>query len=253
MKTIILRLLIIAIIPFCFESDINAQISVFQFRHVPSENIDEFVHRESTYWSQVAQKAVNEGNLLSWSLWERVGGWKLGDKTANFVFVNTYSDAKGLDNMGKIWNPSAVFPDARYRDMETSSLSETIHMIILNEVAQVGAGTPFQYAKVNFAKASDLNAYIDLETSVWMPFVKPYIEGGNSPLKYWSVARVISPGGELMPFNAITVDGFDKMSDAISGVFPTGTTYPSFDEFDKVHTKEYIQLYRLVAASQPKQ
>ncbi|MDH3651789.1 MAG: hypothetical protein OEQ53_19045, partial [Saprospiraceae bacterium] len=42
-----------------------AQIVSIQYRHVPQDNIAEFIHRETTYWSQVAQKAVDDGKLVS--------------------------------------------------------------------------------------------------------------------------------------------------------------------------------------------
>jgi hypothetical protein len=253
MKTFLLRLLSMTIILFYAKSDLDSQISVMQFRHVPSENVDEFVHRETTYWSQVAQKAVNDGKLISWSLWERIGGWKLSEKTANFVFVNTFADPEALDNMGSIWNPMSVFPNGRFNDMETESLSETLHMIITADEATVWNNIPFQYARVNFAKAKDLETYLELEKSVWMPFVKTFIEKGTSTIKFWSLLSVISPGGEMMPFNAITIDGFETMGGAFGSAFPEGTTLPSFDELEKVHSKEYIQLYRLVKTSVPKE
>jgi hypothetical protein len=61
--------LLIAI--FCclgFSTNSGAQdISVFQYRHVPGDKIDEFLHRETTYWSEVAQKGVEKGNLITWA------------------------------------------------------------------------------------------------------------------------------------------------------------------------------------------
>lgn len=227
-----------------------SQVSVMQYRNVSQENIDEFIHRETTYWSQVAQKAVDEGKLLRWSLWQRVGGWDMDENSANFVFVNTVADAKGLDNMGEIWNPMASFPDGRIADMETGSLSKVVHQIYARDVATVTTGEPFQYAVVNYAKASDVAKYLELETTTWMPFIKPLIEGGTVAQKYWGVSRVISPSGTGVPFNAVTVDGFDTLSDALSPTFPENIETPSFVEFNEVHDKAYIQVYRLVKAVQ---
>ncbi|NNF35783.1 MAG: hypothetical protein HKN68_16865 [Saprospiraceae bacterium] len=253
MKILNFRSLWILTISICFFSEIFSQVSVMQFRNVPQENIEEFIHRETTYWSEVAQKAVNEGKMVGWSLWQRVGGWDMDDASTNFVFVNTFANAEGVDNAGSIWNAEAVFPDGRMSAMETGSLGKVIHQIYVRSEGEVGAGAPFQYARVNFAKASDLDAYINLEKNVWMPFAKKHIEGGTTTQKYWNVSRLLSPSGDAIPFNAFTVDGFNKLSEVLSPAMPAGSTFPSLDEFDEVHDKVYIQTYRLIKATMPKQ
>lgn len=45
-----------------FQLNSFSQISVYQYRNVPDKNIEEFLKRETTYWSKVAEKAVANKN-----------------------------------------------------------------------------------------------------------------------------------------------------------------------------------------------
>ena len=49
-------------------------ITVYQYRWVAADKADEFVKRETTYWSKVAKKAEDNGKMEFWGLFEKVGG-----------------------------------------------------------------------------------------------------------------------------------------------------------------------------------
>src|SRR3990172_3846970 len=100
----------------------NAQggITVYQYRHVPNGKVEEFLKRETTYWSIVAEKALAGGNLTFWALLEKVGGYDL-ENSSNYLFVNTYKD---IDKIGDVWNSAGtVFPNVTMDKMETNSMS----------------------------------------------------------------------------------------------------------------------------------
>lgn len=61
---------------------------VVQTRRVETTNIDEFVRRESTYWKEIAKKAIEDNKLSGWSLWQRVDGFDLHQEH-NFLFAGT--------------------------------------------------------------------------------------------------------------------------------------------------------------------
>src|SRR5580765_2660887 len=68
----------------CFQVGLHAQaqapdrsITTYQYRHVPDDKIEEFVKRETTYWSKVAQKAIDSKAMSFWALLEKVGGYDL--------------------------------------------------------------------------------------------------------------------------------------------------------------------------------
>lgn len=221
-------------------------VVVFQYRHVPAENVGEFVHRETTYWSEVAQNAIKEGKMSYWALYQKVGGWELPGGS-NFLFINVFEGPSALDNMGGVWDPSAVFPDARAKDMETNSLGTVNHQVVIRGVAGEGDGKP-NFIRINYSKASDMAKYLELEQSVWQPFIKEQIESKNTTQISWRLGQLIMPAGTDLPFNAITVDTYSKMSEA---VFP-GTSFKEAPEFpdlaglNEVHEKVYIQVYALV-------
>ena len=49
----------------------DRSVTMYQYRRVPGDKIDEFVKRETTYWSKVAQKAVDQKQLSFWALLEK--------------------------------------------------------------------------------------------------------------------------------------------------------------------------------------
>ena len=54
---------VIAILAVAFKAYPQGGITVYQYRQVQPDKVDEFVKRETTYWSEVAKKAVTKGNL----------------------------------------------------------------------------------------------------------------------------------------------------------------------------------------------
>ena len=46
----------------------DQSVTIFQYRQVPPDKVAEFVHRETTYWTKVAQKAVDAKKMTLWVL-----------------------------------------------------------------------------------------------------------------------------------------------------------------------------------------
>ena len=99
-----------------------SRVEIIQRRHVAPENIDEFIERETTYWSEVAQKAIDDGKMAQWSLWQKVDGTKV-DQDHNFIFINSFEEPTDLDHLDEIWDFKAVFPTKRPEQIVTSHLS----------------------------------------------------------------------------------------------------------------------------------
>src|SRR5271154_6322881 len=88
---------------FCFHVKTNAQdhsITVYQYRHVPNDKIEEFIKRETTYWSKVAEKALKDKTMTFWAVFEKVGGYDLPN-SSNYLFINTFPD---VDKMGDVFS-----------------------------------------------------------------------------------------------------------------------------------------------------
>ena len=67
----------------------DRSITVYQYRRVPADKIDEFVKRETTYWSKVAEKATKDKTMTFWALLEKVDGYDMPN-SSNFLFINTF-------------------------------------------------------------------------------------------------------------------------------------------------------------------
>ena len=84
---------------------LNAQYYSITYVNVPPENQAEFASIETTYWSKVAQPAIDAGKQSAWGLDAAVGGVPNGWTHA---FVNVYETAEDLANASTNWDPESV-------------------------------------------------------------------------------------------------------------------------------------------------
>ena len=224
---------------------LDAQIIVLQYRSVPQENVAEFMFRESTYWAELARKNVRDGKMLKWELWQRIGGYELDADAHNFVFVNVYEDKYDLD--ANIWDIQSIFPNRRLQDMATTGLGRTIHQLVLEQQTSAGIGVG-TYAKINYAKVSDMDAFLEFESNVWQPFIDKAIIDGNTSFVSWNLSTVVTPTGSNIPFDAVTIDHFDKYSEAVIPRWSEDLEMP--DVAPSLPTRDRIlaQIYGLVVS-----
>ena len=60
----------------------KAQVSSFMYVKVAPENQAEFERLETTYWSQVAKKGIDDGKMIAWGLMRKVG---IAGSDANYI------------------------------------------------------------------------------------------------------------------------------------------------------------------------
>jgi hypothetical protein len=188
-----------------------AQVSYLQYRAVPSDKEDEFVEKETKYWSKVAQAAANQGNLAGWTLWHKIGVTKTD--APNYVFVNSY---ESLDKM----DPAKVWTDENIKKMgmdpakvETNSFT-TVSFDYYTQLEAVIPGD-YKYAVVNYAKPTDLQTFIEENKTLWMPFHEQSIKNGWNGMTSWGLMSVIYPEGNQDRFSCFTWDGFNTFTDAL--------------------------------------
>lgn len=239
LKKYVLSAFLVAGTIICLQS----QIVVMQYRSVPQENVAEFIFRETTYWSQVASKAIREGKMIKWELWQRIGGYQLDNDEHNFVFFNVFEDKYDLDE--NIWNIQEVFPHLRITDMSTTTLGRTIHQLVLEEQANAGL-TEGAYCKINYAKVFDMDAFLKFESEEWKPFVNKAIRNGETSFIGWQLSTVVTPTGSQIPFDAVTVDFFDKYSEAVQPRWSEGVQLEGIDASIPTRDRILAQIYGLV-------
>ena len=232
-------------------------ISVFQYRHVPGDKIDEFLHRETTYWSEVARKGVDKGNLITWALFQKVGGFDLPN-SSNFLFINTFKDINSA-NMSEIWNASAVFPDVPMDAMETNSLSTVTSQLFVrpdNFEASPNANPPqdFNFIKINYWDSSNPNDFIAIEKEHWVPFIKGEMAKSGVSQVGWGNATILSPRGPDMKAQTMSFDIYPTIKDALIPSWSDGVTFPEegltkLNEITNNRTEVLYRIVKVVAAN----
>ena len=203
-------------------------VTTFQYRHVAAEHVPEFLFRETTYWSKVAQKAVEAKKMTFWALLEQVGGHNL-QSSPNYLFINTFPD---IDAVGDVFAPGDMFPGVPMASIDTNALSTTTDMFFLHTeeltaAAGVVPGRDFKYVTINYHSSSDAGAFIDLERQIWMPFIKAAMDSKQTAQLGWTSGYLIAPVSQAIGFNTVSFDMFPSLQKALmpgwaaDAVFPT--------------------------------
>lgn len=187
-------------------------ITVYQYRQVPDDKIEEFIKRETTYWSKVAEKGFEKGNLTFWALFQKVGGYDMPN-SSNFLFINTYND---VDNIGSTWDAASVFPDVSMDKMETNSMSKVTSMLFLRpggwqNVENAVPADQFKFLNMVYHQSSNPSGLIDAENEIWGPFIKSAMDKGLTKQVAWGNASVISPVNPAMKFNTVSYDLYPSL------------------------------------------
>ena len=214
-----------------FHSFASAQdpgITTYQYRRVPEGKISEFVKRETTYWSKVAQKAVDEKKLTFWALLEKVGGYDLPN-SSNFLFINTYPD---VDQVGDVWGKAEAITGMKLAQIETNSFSTTTNMFFLHDEswAQAAKAVPpkdFNYVVMVYHNTNYPDSLINLEKTFWKPFIQKAMDNNQTAQVAWGNAIVLSPLGDNIKFNTVSYDLYKKLGDALMPRFGTATDLPT--------------------------
>ena len=103
---------------FGFQMKLRAQdtITSYQYRRVPADKIEEFIKRETTYWSKVAEKAVKDKTMTFWALLEKQGGTDMAN-SPNYLFINTFPN---IDKVGDVFSNVETVTGVKMKDMETN-------------------------------------------------------------------------------------------------------------------------------------
>ena len=193
-------------------------VTCYQYRHVPDDKIEEFIKRETNYWSKVAQKAVDNKKMTFWALLEKIDGYDLPN-SSNFLFVNTFQDIDAVYR-GEVFDAAAVFPNVQMNLMETNSMSTTTSMVFLQDVSweQSAKAKPekdFNFVVMYYHNSSLPDSFISLEKKYWQPFIKSAMEKDQTKQLAWGNAAVLAPAGDNIKFNTVSYDLFATLQQAL--------------------------------------
>lgn len=225
-------------------------ITVYQYRHVPDNKIDEFIKRETTYWTKVAEKAAKNKTMTFWALFEKVGGYDMAN-SSNFLFVNTFPN---IDKVGEVFGSAEKITGVPMVKMETNSISTiTSEFFLHNEGwAQAANATPksdFNYVAMIYHNTNSADSLIALENQYWSPFIKKAMDNKQTPQVAWGNAIVLSPAGEDIKFNTVSYDLYKTLKDALMPAWDPKTEFP-MEGLGKINAMEINRrgavVYRVV-------
>lgn len=228
----------------------DSAISVYQYRHVPDDKIDEFIRRETTYWSKVAEKAVKNKTMTFWALFEKIGGYDMPN-SSNFLFINTFPD---IDKVGDVFAPAEKITGLPMAKIETNSLSTTTSQFFTVGTgwAQAANAVPekdFNYVVMVYHNTNYPDSLISLENRYWSPFIKKAMDNKQTPQMAWGNAFVLSPSGDNIKFNTISYDLYKNMKDALLPKWDPKTEFPN-EGLEKINGMEINRrgsaIYRVV-------
>jgi hypothetical protein len=227
------------------------EITTYQYRYVAPGNVTEFIKRETTYWSKVAQKAIDKGTLTFWGLFERVGGSN-AENLPNYLFINTFKNIDG--DMNDIWNATALFPNIPLAKMETNAISKVTNDVFLSNGGWQQRTTAvttkdFNYVVMNYHNSSNAAQFNAIENNHWGPFIKNAMDHQQTKQAGWGNALVLAPTGGDMKFNCLSFDLFPTLQTALLGSFTTDTKFPTagLDSLQKISLNDPIrEIYRVV-------
>ena len=206
------------------QDDENKGIGVYQYRQVAPDQMEEFIARETKYWSKVAENAVGKGNLVFWALLQKVGGFD-EPNSPNILFINTFKD---IDAMEGIWDPSAVWPNVPMDKMETFSMSKVHHNLFVKPAVWVKASNAipendYNFVKIIYDNASNPGNLIALEDKHWTPFIQSAMDSSKTKQKAWGNAIILSPTGPKMKANTISFDIYSGLKEALDPTWDQNT------------------------------
>lgn len=228
----------------------SKEITSYQYRHVADDKIAEFIKRETTYWSKVAQKAVETNKMTFWALLEKVGGYDLPN-SSNYLFVNTFPN---IDSAGDIWSSAEKIAGVTMDKMETNSISTTTSQFFLHgeEWAQASFAKPdkdFNYVVMNYHNSSNPGNFISIENKYWKPFIQSAMDKKQTTQLGWGNASVLSPSGDNIKFNTVSYDLFSTLQEALMQTWDPKIEVPAmaFDLLDKIRLNRSGRVvYRIV-------
>jgi hypothetical protein len=244
------KFFLIAMLIMVFQLSSFAQISVYQYRHVPDKNIEEFLKRETTYWSKVAEKAVANKTMTFWALFEKVGGYDLPN-SSNYLFINTFPN---IDKINEVFSNVEATAGVKMSEMETGSLSTTTSQFFLHadgwvQDAKANPATDFNYVVMVYHNTNYADSLINLEKKHWSPFIQKAMDKDQTPQMAWGNAVVLAPQGDNIKFTTVSYDLYKTLQDALMPVWDPKTVFPTkgLDVINKLElSRRGISIYRIV-------
>jgi len=205
-----------------------AQIVVFTPVKVEQGDVEQFLNVEMNYSKQIAQDAVNNGNLLGWALLQSTN-------PGPDMWWNNSEKVVGI-------KPDVLFSDSSKYKFDRSYTYQ-MKMTIPNTA-------PAGYVILNFATPDDVDAVAASSKKYVLPHFKKNMS--DHGMVGWGMATKITPQGQ--DYSSIMFyDSYDSLANAMRHLAGEGVVKDlPLDKLEKV-TWEMRPLMKVVAGTEAKQ
>ncbi|MEP7377470.1 MAG: hypothetical protein ABI675_28965 [Chitinophagaceae bacterium] len=229
-----------------------AQITVYEYLRVPGDKADEFIKRETTYWSKVKDQGIKDKKMTFWALLEKIGGYDMPN-SSNFLFINTFPN---IDSSGEVWANAENIAGAKMDQIETYSMSTRTSSFFLHDEgwaqdAKTDPAKDFNYVVMVYHNTDYADSLIGLENKYWSPFIKKAMDSNQTPQIGWGNAKVLAPMGDNIKFTTVSYDLYKTLQDALMAKWDPKAVFPTkgLGMIDKLETsRRGIVIYRIVKA-----
>ena len=200
-KTLMLAVLI------CFASNImDAQINVVEFMKVTPGQYSTYLEVEEA-WSKLHQKSVDNGYLLSWTLYEKM--FYGSEDEYDFITINIYPDWASYEK---------GYPDGYYDQLGEDIMTKTgesrslVRAEVFTMVVGADNSKPSKFLNLLYMKVEQGNAsaYLDMESKYWKVYHEELIEAGG--MNGWGIYQRIVPFGFGGDYNFVASNGYESLS-----------------------------------------
>lgn len=247
----VLTILALGVLSFQFAK--AQEITTHQYRRVAPENVQEYLKRETTYWSKFAESEIKKGNLTFWAILQRVGGTNM-ETAPNILIVNTFKD---LDKSADWGSVADLFPGVTMEDIQTNTLSTTTDMIFLRDQGNhiqaegVDPEKEFNFVRIIYHNTKSPSQHLNFEAEKWKAQVSKAMSEDKTSIKGWGNSVIISPVSGKFPYNSSSYDLFSSSHAALSPSFSEDWSMPDgfWDGFEDNYAEpaRNSNLYRIVA------
>jgi hypothetical protein len=213
---------------------VTAQVSYIQ---VQPDRVGDYLSIEREFWKPLQQERVDDGDILSWQLYEvRIPTGTAQDY--QYVVITLYDDLDVVANPDFEKYVERVHPD---RDANAAvRRTNEVRQWQRNElwfqrdrvVPQTPSSEPAPFMMVDYVNTppGGEGDYIRFEQDVWKPIHQARIDAGA--MSGWSLWQMGIPDGTSQSYNHRTVRAYRRMSE-IPGSFPP-------EVFEEVHPDRTI-------------
>jgi len=172
-----------------------AQIVALHPVKVPDAQINHFENIELNYSKEIAQHAVNNGDLEFWALMK---AFNPGADDYKYLWFNVYKDIEHAVGQAPWWNHAQAV-----LGVETSILYEGFsdlktdrrYYYAMNQ--EIAALAPAQYVIFNFASPENLNLILEQTKNIVIPHFKKNMAA--SGMVGWGLGLKVTPKIRTMP------------------------------------------------------